>query len=656
MSNSHSTAPLANYWARLLTPAGAPAAPRARLAAAAAALPGYVFQYLASDLAYGTPEYAASGSFAAVLPPWLNDLSTVTPDWRWTAADNAASAARAAQGSAQDSWLQANVPGQTYSSDAITAIQQRYANGVLSPEVFGASAVATMTANWVNDDAEFARQRLGGANTDVIAKYRGSNDALAAWLGAAAGSHDSAALLATLQAANSAGTLFVCDYAPVLGNVAPAGLVRSGQYFAAPFALFAVSGGALLPLAIQVDSVGRGYVFTPQDDANAWLLAKLWVGSADAQWWFSGAHLFNTHTVVMQFAIAAAALAEAGTLAADHPVLVLLKPHLAKVFDINTAVYNLQASGSAGAGIYQAGQFCDQFLPTGRIGLYQIVSNLFADYSFDAAAFDSSLAARQLDTGNLPVPFPYRDDGTPWWNAIANFVSGVIEASYADDAAVAADAPLNAWFGAVQAAFNHDGVPRYTWTPTKAGLKRSATVLFHMAAVQHTAVNNSMFPHWGYLPNGAFAMTAPPPAGPGVTDAQLLASLPDPQAQTAYGGNSYYAWPIQNQIDFVVAGTSAVDDVAAGDGSLASLDAVYAGFAAGSGQAAAVAAFQAALWDGADSASARIAQNQSARIAAFRQANPSAATVPNSVSYYYLSPAVAPAMNLNAPVMNGIQI
>lgn len=74
-----------------------------------------------------------------------------------------------------------------------------------------------------------------------------------------------------------------------------------------------------MPLVIQIDSTNQGYLFTSEDGPNAWLLAKMWTASADAQWWFSGSHLFNSHSIDMIFAIAALQLEQKGIFTDEHP-------------------------------------------------------------------------------------------------------------------------------------------------------------------------------------------------------------------------------------------------------------------------------------------------------------------------------------------------
>ena len=636
------------YMNGLATGVRLPKLQKEKLLATAANLTDYVFDYNKTDLTYSANEYPSSGLYGGLLPPWFNSLETIPADWQWTNTDLAANQKRGDQVAAEQAYIEANVPNQSYSGTAAEQIQQRYTNGIWDGATFRPDYVAILTQNWIADDAEFARQRLGGANPNVIARYSGTAATIDQWVQNAQGAKDKPTLTQQLQSAANTSQLFVCDYQTALGSAVQKQLVRNGQWLTAPLVYFVLSGDKLLPVAIQLTP--GAYIFTPADDANSWLLAKLWVANADAQWWFSGTHLYNTHTVVMEFGTAALNLLEQNQLSADHPIFKLLQPHLKKVFNINALVYDAD-----GTGIYQQGSFCDQFLPTGRIGLYDIISSLFSPYNLDDASFPRQLALRGIDLASLPASFPYRDDGQVWWDAIQTFVGEVVDASYASDSAVAQDQQLNGWMNKVATAFNKAGnVSRFTWQANKAYLKQLATNLFFIGSVQHTAVNNSMLPGLGFLPNAPFAMTAQPPTGPGVTDAQLLASLPDPKSTT--GGA--VAWPIQNQIAFVMNGTSDVSDLAAGDGTEASLQATY-GYTAGSAQATAVHNFYVSLWNaGATSVQMHIRFLQQLRIDTYKKANPQATTVPNSVSYYYLTVSATAAQSalLNSAVMNCIQI
>ncbi|MDC8756922.1 lipoxygenase family protein [Janthinobacterium fluminis] len=620
----------------------------------------FVFSGLtATDLSYDSSQYPVTGSFAATLPPWLNDLAAVPADWQVTAVDTANSAARTVQVDKAMAYIAKNVPGQQYNGTSTAQIiSQWYTQGMWSSDstVFSPVQIATLTSNWIADDAELARQRLGGANPNVIKQAPAASYNIASWIGKAANGASLSALQSKLGAAQSAGALFVCDYTGVLGAAVTKQYVRNGRFLAAPLCFFTIDGAsnALMPQAIQINATdGSSYIFTPGDSndaqGDAWLLAKLWVASADQQWWFSGSHLFNTHTVDMLFGTAALNQIQAGTLPASHALVVLAKPFLNKSFNINSGVIGMP--GSNQAGIYQKNSFCDEVLPTGRIGLYQVINSLYQNYRFDDNAFPAQMAQRGLSGGAIgKVSFPYRDDGQVWWDAIATFVGQIVDASYPNDAAVAADAGLNGWMGAAQAAFNHDGTTRFTWTPSVSYLKSAFSNLLYTCSVQHTSVNNSMFNGWAFTPNGAFAMQAAPPANAAaVTRQTVLASLPNPQNTAALAN------VIQSQISFVMNGTAEVaQTLGVSSSGVETMYALYP-YAQGSARRAAVGAFWNAVWSSSTSVSARIAANQNARIKSWTGNTP----VPNSVSYQYLSAelnAWTAPQYLNAAATNAIQI
>ncbi|WP_374564093.1 lipoxygenase family protein [Ideonella sp.] len=677
-------APMRAYISQLAKPphsryATAQAVPATRGLAAAAQSPVVDFVYSGltpTDLTYDTSQYPVAGTFQGVMPPWLNDASLVPANWGWSSIWDAYNKERAAQVQAEVAYVQGNVPGQTYTATTTAGlIQQWYTQGMWDPNYvpfspggalpapFQPDQTATLTQNWIADDAEFARQRLGGANPNVIRAADAGSYNVALWVQRSANGSSLAALASTLTAAQNANNLYVCDYTTVLGNAVKNKFVVNGRFLAAPICYFTVDAqtNALMPLAIQITGTNvEGYIFTPGDpndpNGDAWLLAKLWAASADQQWWFSGSHLFNAHTIDMTFGIAALNQIQLGTLSATHPLVVLAQPFLAQVFDINNVV--IAAPGTNESGIYQksstaTANFCDAVLPTGRIGLYQVVSDLFKNYDFDANAFPAQMTNRGLQSGAIAsVPFPYRDDGQVWWQAIQAFVRGIVGATYTSDAEVAADAGLNGWMNAAQTAFNHDGQTRFTWQPTMVDLTGALTNLLFTCSVQHTAVNDTMLAGWAFTPNGAFAMQAAPPMdAQSVTRQTVLSSLPNPQDPSALNN------VIVNQIAFVMNGTAGVtppDTLAQTSDSPASMQAVFP-YAAGSNQLAAVTQFWDTIWTGPASVNSQITNNQKARIESWKGSTP----VPNSLAYYYLSPALTPwtaPAYLNSAVMNQIQI
>ncbi len=117
----------------------------------------------------------------------------------------------------------------------------------------------------------------------------------------------------TLQSLFSSGRLFYADYRDQKG------FSPTNHYGAACDAYFYIdsSSGDFLPLAIRTN-VGANLVYTRQDTANNWLLAKIMLNVNDF-WFAQWNHLAQTHEVVQ-----IAYMAAVRSLSEDHPVLALL--------------------------------------------------------------------------------------------------------------------------------------------------------------------------------------------------------------------------------------------------------------------------------------------------------------------------------------------
>lgn len=649
--------------------------------ASADAAPEYVYNGLTdNDLTYDTSQYPVAGKFTGTTPAWLNDIKLVPTDWKWSEYWSLNNGLRSKQIAAEQAFIDANVPKQTYPGKTTAEIiQQWYTQGMwntstLPPDqdyrpeplpIFAPDKVKLLSENWIVDDQEFARQRLGGGNPNVI-KLADVNDYnIANWISKAKNASSLTTLQNTLTAAQAARELYVCDYTPVVGPAVTKQFVVNGRFLEAPICFFTVdptTKNTLLPAAIQIRGTDpTSYIFTPDDqkdpNKDAWLLAKLWAASADVQWWFSGSHLMNTHTIVMLFGVGALNQIMTGTLPKHHPMLILAQPFLTQVFSINNLVISApnppDTSKNQQPGIYQKGQFCDQVLPTGRIGLYQIINALYEDYVFDDNAFPKEMANRRIK--DKALEFPYYDDAKVWWNAISTFVDQIVDTSYADDAAVASDTALAGWMNAVETAFNHDGKTRFTAPNSKDTLKAVFTNLLFTCSAKHTSVNDTMLPAWAFTPNGPFAMMAAAPTdAASVTQQMVLDSLPNPQ-------NSDQLKVIKNQITFVMAGTAVIDEEETA-GMSQTDDSVmlkYHPYPYASPQQNAVKAFWNAIWVDSGSTNlsvkTQIMNNQNERIKTWTGLTP----VPFSLSYYYLSAFLSPCVGpeyLNASTMTSIQI
>ena len=94
----------------------------------------------------------------------------------------------------------------------------------------------------------------------------------------------------------------------------------------APLVLFVVRdpGGDLIPIAIQLgqDPGPDNPIWTPRDNTEDWIMAKLWVRCADFHVHYAITHLFKTHLVIEPFAVAMMR-----QLSTSHPIYKLMKPH-----------------------------------------------------------------------------------------------------------------------------------------------------------------------------------------------------------------------------------------------------------------------------------------------------------------------------------------
>lgn len=117
----------------------------------------------------------------------------------------------------------------------------------------------------------------------------------------------------TLQQLLEAGRLFYADHSD------QAGLTRTSAYAPACDAYFFIDqvSGNFLPLAVRT-GVGANLVYTPEDDAEDWLLAKMMYNVNDF-WFAQWNHLAATHEANQIIWMAAIR-----TVSVEHPVYALL--------------------------------------------------------------------------------------------------------------------------------------------------------------------------------------------------------------------------------------------------------------------------------------------------------------------------------------------
>ena len=117
------------------------------------------------------------------------------------------------------------------------------------------------------------------------------------------------------------GNVYIADYS-ALDNLDSANQDIEHNNTAAPMCLFLVQkSGEMSPIAIQLSQEAGSPIWTPRDGAEDWLVAKLFVRSADFLHQFTS-HMLYCHLVIEPFTIATMR-----QLSQAHPVYKLLKPH-----------------------------------------------------------------------------------------------------------------------------------------------------------------------------------------------------------------------------------------------------------------------------------------------------------------------------------------
>ena len=107
-----------------------------------------------------------------------------------------------------------------------------------------------------------------------------------------------------------------------------------------------------------------------------------------------------------------------------HPVWKLLFPHMRGIFAINTL----------GRGVLIApGGVADKTLSIGGGGHVAFMQKYYRSVTWDTYDFPKMFAERGVDNVQKLPKFYYRDDALMLWNAIAEFVKGIIFLYYANN-------------------------------------------------------------------------------------------------------------------------------------------------------------------------------------------------------------------------------
>jgi arachidonate 15-lipoxygenase len=367
----------------------------------------------------------------------------------------------------------------------------------------GFGSTATPTA--IDNDAEFARQRVAGVNPLVIERWQSQPQACL-FSDAHLASHN-----LSIQQAATQGRLFLCDYALLQG--AP---TAAGRHFYAPFALFlAMPAGPnrppeLAPVAIQIErGVSGAGVFVPTDGEN-WRKAKAIVQMADLNVHELKSHLFECHLVMETLAVAAAR-----QMAPNHPIYELLRAHFNLLVHQNVAARTV---------LVNPGGEVDRLLGTGIKGAREILTRTRQGWTFRGAALRTSLERRGIATqASTQLAYPYRDDALLIWDTISAHVTRWVGLYYTNDQMVQSDPELQGWRNHAIDPTNGGNVGELPALDGRQALADVLTQIVFTCTAQHSAVNYSQYEFLGSVLN----MPASVRADFKATGIELFHMLPD---------------------------------------------------------------------------------------------------------------------------------
>ncbi|PSR97770.1 lipoxygenase, partial [Coniella lustricola] len=278
----------------------------------------------------------------------------------------------------------------------------------------------------------------------------------------------------TLEELYTAGRLFYADHSDL------ASLETNGRYSAASTAYFYIdeTSGEFLPLAIRT-GVGSDLVYTPQDEPEDWLLAKLMFNANDV-FFTQFNHLASTHMVVQIVWMAAIR-----SISSQHPIYAILDRITYEAFGVQPI---------AAAMLFASGAAVDEIFPFSGTTAQTYASNLYFNGrgDFQANYFLTDLKNRGLinsTVGPELTHFPYYEDALVIYNALEAFMTAMVDSYYAADSDIIADQELQNW--ATEANGPAEVIDFPASISDKATLVAVLTHIAHLVTSAHHSVNTN---------------------------------------------------------------------------------------------------------------------------------------------------------------------
>lgn len=395
-------------------------------------------------------------------------------------------------------------------------------------------------------DRSFADQRLAGVNPLVIRKLDLQlelGQKIAIWL------QDNQAQFSPINIAELLNKehIYIADYTGEDPNYSTPKSIARGtydsklrKYLPKPRAFFCWRDvgikdlGELIPVAIQLNGDDNSRIYTPSDDDQDWLYAKLCVQVADGNHHEMATHLGRTHFAMEPFAVATARqLAEA------HPLSLLLTPHFRFMIANNHLGRQQLVNRGGKVDEILAGSLAESLTIT-----TDYYKRYYTELDFLDSSFPNDLKARGLDIKkddpqHLPH-YPYRDDGQLIWDAITKYVRKYLEYFYQDAADFTEDTELKGWANDLATVAKVKGMPNLI--DNLDILVEIVSHLIFTCGPLHSAINYTQVDYMGFVPNqplAAYLEPKPNNKEEPISAAQILKFLP-PYNRTVDQLNTLY--------------------------------------------------------------------------------------------------------------------